>query len=190
MSLRKTTSLTMLLSFILLIISSIILYITPQGKIASWANWSCWGIGKEEWEALHTNLGLLFIIAGIIHAALNWSPIVAYLKKAKKFRMFTADFNIALAITLVITVMTLFSLPPINAIQTLNESIKDTAAEKHGEPPYGHAETSTLQSFCQRTGLNLADAIQKLEKSGLKPASAETTLEEIATANGIAPQQV
>ena len=34
MSLRKVTSLTTLLSFILLIITSVVLYITPQGKIA------------------------------------------------------------------------------------------------------------------------------------------------------------
>lgn len=191
MTLRKTTSLTTLLSFILLIITSVILYLTPQGKIAFWANWSCWGIGKEEWGALHTNLGLLFIIAGIIHTVLNWKPIMAYLRnKAKEFKMFTADFNISLAITLVITLMTLFSLPPVNAIQTLNESLKEAAADKYGEPPYGHAEASSLKSFCQRTGLDLKDSIQKLEQANLNTISETATLADIATANGMTPQQV
>ena len=59
MTLRKTTSLTTLTSFILLLFTSIILYVTPQGKIAFWANWKMLGIGKEEWGALHTNLGFL-----------------------------------------------------------------------------------------------------------------------------------
>lgn len=191
MSLRKVTSLTTLLSFILLIITSIILYITPQGKIAFWANWNYWGIGKEEWGALHTNLGLLFIIASIIHTLLNWSCIMTYLKnKAKEFRMFTVDFNIALVITLVITVMTLFNLAPVNAIQTFNHSLKKSAAAKYGEPPYGHAESSTLQSFCKRTELNLKDSIKKLEKAELEAVSSEATLSEIATANRMTPQQV
>ncbi|MCF7816475.1 MAG: DUF4405 domain-containing protein [Kiritimatiellales bacterium] len=191
MSLRKVTSLTSLLSFVLLTITSIILYITPQGKVAFWANWDCWGLGKEEWGALHTNLGFLFIIAGIIHTVLNWKPIMAYLKnKAKEFKMFTVDFNISLAITLFITVMTLFSLPPVNAIQTFGESLKEKASNKYGEPPYGHAETSPLQSFCKRTGIDLDDALDKLEKAKLKSVSPEATLAEIATANGMTPQQV
>ena len=191
MSLRKVTSLTTLLSFILLIITSVVLYITPQGKIAFWANWNCWGIGKEEWGALHTNLGLLFIIAGIIHTMLNWKPIMAYLKnKAKKLKVFTADFNISLAITLVVTVMTFFNLPPLNAIQTFNESLKEAATDKYGDPPYGHAEASSLKSFCQRTGLDLKGSIKKLEKADLESVSADATLAEIALANGMAPQQV
>lgn len=191
MSLRKITSLTTLLSFILLIVTSIILYITPQGKIAFWANWSCWGIGKEEWGALHTNLGFLFIIAGIIHTVLNWKPIVVYMKnKAKKLKVFTADFNISLAITLIITGMTLFNLPPIHSIQTFNESLKEAAAEKYGEPPYGHAEASPLQSLCKRTGIELNEALKKLEKANLQAVSAQATLAEIANANGMTPQQV
>ncbi|MEA2068042.1 MAG: hypothetical protein U9P12_02465, partial [Verrucomicrobiota bacterium] len=127
----------------------------------------------------------------IVHTLLNWGCIMAYLKnKAKKFKMFTVDFNISLVITLVITVMTLFSLPPINAIQEFNHRLKETAAEKYGEPPYGHAEASTLKSFCKRTGLDLKGSIKKMEKADLKTISAEATLAEIAGANGMTPQQV
>ena len=191
MSLRKITSLTTLLSFLLLILTSTILYITPQGKIAFWANWNYWGIGKEEWSALHTNLGLLFLIAGIIHTLLNWKPIVNYLRnKAKKIKVFTVDFNIALILTLVVAGMTLFSLPPIRLIQTFNHALKKAAAEKYGEPPYGHAEASSLHSFCKRTGLNLKTSIAVLEDNGLESISDEATLAEIARANDMTPQEV
>ncbi|VGO22229.1 DUF4405 domain-containing protein [Pontiella sulfatireligans] len=191
MKLRKITSLTTLLSFILLLATSIILYITPQGKIAFWANWKIGGLGKEQWGALHTNLGFLFIIAGLIHTILNWGPIVAYMKnKAKKLKVFTADFNVALIITLVIAGFTLFEIPPINAVQTFNESLKEAAAEEYGEPPYGHAEASPLKTFCQRTGLDLKDALKKLEKAKLQSVSATATLAEISKANAMTPQQV
>jgi uncharacterized membrane protein len=72
MKLRKTTSLTTLLSFILLLVTSIIMYVTPQGKIAFWANWEIAGLNKEQWGALHTNLGILFVAAGLVHTVLNW----------------------------------------------------------------------------------------------------------------------
>lgn len=191
MSLRKTTSLTTLLSFVLLLITSIILYVTPQGKIAFWANWKLMGLGKEQWGALHTNIGLLFIIAGLLHTILNWKPIVTYMKsKTKKLKVFTVDFNVALAITLFIALFTLLGLPPISGIQGFNEKLKNTAAEKYGEPPYGHAEASPLQSFCRRTGMDLKDSIKKLKKAELKSVAPETTLTEIAKANNMTPQQV
>jgi len=191
MTLRKTTSLTTLLSFILLLVTSVILYVTPQGKIAFWANWKIMGLGKEEWGALHTNLGFLFIIAGIVHTLVNWNCIMTYLKnKKKEFKMFTADFNIALLITLLITLFTLFELPPIHAVQVFNESLKETAAEKYGEPPYGHAESSTLKTFCKRTRIDLKDSVKKLEKADLQAVSTDATLAEIAKANNITPQQV
>ncbi len=191
MSLRKITSLTTLLSFVLLTVTSIILYITPQGKIAFWASWGCWGLDKEEWGALHTNLGFLFLIAGIIHTVLNWKSIVAYMKnKAKQLKVFTVDFNVSLLITLVITLMTLFNLQPVHSIQTFGESLKEAAAEKYGEPPYGHAEASPLQSFCKRTGIELKEAMRKMEKAHLKGVSETATLADIAQANGMTPQQV
>jgi hypothetical protein len=191
MSLRKTTSLTTLLAFILLLITSIILYVTPQGKIAFWANWKILGLGKEQWGALHTNLGLLFIISSLIHTILNWNPIVAYMKdKTKQLKVFTIDFNIALILTLFIVLFTLLELPPINTVQEFKHSLKEAAAAEYGEPPYGHAEASPLRSFCKRTGLDLKDSLKKLEKAAFKSVSAEATLAEIANANGITPQQV
>ncbi|WP_372808218.1 DUF4405 domain-containing protein [Pontiella sp.] len=191
MTLRKTTSLTTLLSFILLLFTSIILYLTPQGKIAFWANWKMLGIGKEEWGALHTNLGFLFIIAGILHTVLNWKPIVTYLKnKTQQLKVFTGDFNLALGITLVIVAFTMLEWQPIHAIQVLGENIKDAAAEKYGEPPYGHAEASPLKSFCKKTGLDTAESVAALKAANFVGVSPEATLAEIAEANGMTPQQV
>jgi len=191
MKLRKTTSLTTLLSFILLVCTSAILYISPQGKIAFWADWKILGMGKEEWGALHTNLGILFLVAGILHTLLNWKPIVNYLKnKAQQIKVFTADFNIALILTLFIVLSTILGLPPISGIQHFSEKLKTDAAERYGEPPYGHAEVSPLKSFCKNTGIDLQDAIKQLDAAGLQAVSEGTTLAEIANANHMTPQAV
>ncbi len=191
MTLRKTTSLTTMLSFFLLLVTGAVLYVAPRGKIAFWADWKILGLDKGQWVALHTNIGFLFVIAGAIHSIVNWRCIVAYLKNRKKqVRMFVADFNVALAVTLFVTIFTLFELPPIRAVQACNQSIKNKAAEKYGEPPYGHAESSTLKKFCRHTRLDLDDSVGKLEKAGLQGISPDATLAEIAKANKMSPQQV
>lgn len=191
MTFRKTTSLTTLVSFILLLLSSIILYVTPQGKIAFWANWKMLGLNKEQWEALHTNLGFLFIVAGITHTVLNWKSIIAYLKnKSQQFKIFTADFNLALGITLIITLLTLLELPPIIGIRNFNNDLKAAAAKKYGKPPYSHAEASPLNSFCKRTGLELETAIAQLNTAGIEGVSKDATLADLAEANGKTPQQI
>ena len=110
--------------------------------------------------------------------------------KAKKLKVFTVDFNVALVITLFITLFTLFELPPISGVQGFNHKLKKAATERYGEPPYGHAEASTLSSFCRRTGLDLEDSLKKLEAAALRSASADATLAEIAEANDMPPQQV
>ncbi len=43
---HKITSLTALISFLLLVLNSIVLYITPHGRIAYWADWRFWGLTK------------------------------------------------------------------------------------------------------------------------------------------------
>lgn len=191
MTLRKTTSLTTLVSFIMLLVTSIILYVTPQGKIAFWANWKMLGLGKEEWGALHTNLGFLFIVAGIVHTVLNWKPIVTYMKnKAKELKVFTGDFNLALGICLLITLFTMLEWQPVHGIQVFNENLKEAAAREYGEPPYGHAEDSPLASFCKKTGLDVEASLKALKEAGIKGVSATAKVAEIATANGMTPQQV
>lgn len=191
MTLRKTTSLTTLISFILLLVSSIVLYVTPQGKIAFWSNWKMLGLDKEQWGALHTNLGFLFLISGIIHIVLNWGPITAYLKnRAQQLKVFTADFNVAMSITLLLAAFTLLEWQPVHGIQLLNENLKDASATKYGEPPYGHAEVSPLESFCRRTGIEISTALSKLKAENLAGVTPAASLAEIAEANAMTPQQV
>ena len=134
MKLRKITSLTMLISFILCIITSVILYIEPHGRVAYWADWRLWGLSKTEWDGLHINLGVLLLLAGLLHVYYNWKTITAYLKdKARQVKVFTIDFTIALLITLAFGVGTYFNVPPMSTILEIGESIKDAGSVRYGE---------------------------------------------------------
>jgi len=151
-NIRKVTSMTMLVSFIFLVMTSILLYIVPHGRVAYWSDWHLWGLTKGEWGNLHINLGFLFLFAGFFHIFYNWSPIKSYMKnKSRELRVFTPSFNVALLLSVVVGVGTYLEIPPMSTVINFSESIKDRASEKYGEPLYGHAELSSLKFFYQAT---------------------------------------
>lgn len=189
MNLRKITSLTMMLSFILLVITSILLYIVPQGRIAYWADWHFWGMTKTQWANLHINLGFLFLLAGFLHLFYNWKPMLAYMKnRSRQVKVFTPSFIVAMALCLVVGVGTLLEVPPLSTVISFGDSIKDKAAVKYGEPPYGHAELSSLKLFAKQTNLDPDKAMELLKKAGIKFDDEKQTIVDISKANKIAPK--
>ena len=58
---RKFVSLSMLFSFALLLLSSLVLYVEPESRIASWADWSFLLLDKDQWSAVHITGGMLFL---------------------------------------------------------------------------------------------------------------------------------
>ena len=191
MNLRKITSLTMLISFVLCILTSVILYIVPHGRIAYWSDWRLWRLSKTQWSDLHLNLGILLLLAGFLHLYYNWKPITAYLKdKAKTLKVFTVNFNVALMLTLAFGLGTYFHIPPMSTILNISESIKDAAVVKYGEPPYGHAELSSLKMFAKKVNLDLKKSIELLQQAGIRYENEKTTIVEIAKENNVTPKQV
>lgn len=191
MNIRKVTSMTMFVSFLFLVLTSIILYIVPYGRVAYWADWSLWGLTKGEWGDLHINLGFLFLFAGILHMYYNWAPIKAYMKnRARELKVFTPSFNVALLLTLVVAVGTYLEIPPMSTVINFGTSFKERASEKYGEPPYGHAELSSLKLFTKKQGLDLSVAMELLGRAGIRVINNKETLAAIAAANGMSPQDV
>jgi hypothetical protein len=188
---RKITSLTLLLAFFLLILTSLVLYVVPEGRVAYWSDWHWLGLSKTQWGDIHTNSGFLFLAAGLLHLVYNWKPVVSYLKnRAKQVQLLAPGMVVALLINVVFVAGTLFNLPPFSSILHFGHSFKEAAAVKYGEPPYGHAELSSLRLFAKRTNLDL-DAMQAaLTKAGIHFTDADQTILAIAKANGQTPKAV
>ncbi len=182
---------TMFISFILLVLTSVILYIVPQGRVAYWADWHLWGLSKTEWGNQHINLGFLFLFAGLLHIYYNWRPITAYMKnRARELKVFTLSFNVAMLLTLVIGVGTYFEVPPMSSVIDLGDSFKDAAAIKYGEPPYGHAELSSLKLFSKKQDVDLDQAMDLLKTAGIQFSDSKETLAVIAAENKLSPQAI
>lgn len=191
MHLRKIASLTALISFVLEMLTSVILYIVPQGRVAYWSDWRLWGLSKTQWGSLHVNLGLLFLIAICLHIYYNWNPIVAYLKnKGAELRVFTKDFTVALLLTLVFSLGTYWELPPFSTIISIGEQIKEAAAKKYGEPPYGHAELSSLLTFSKKVELDLDASLTRLAAAKIRVTDPGQSIADIARMNNLNPKAV
>jgi len=180
MKLKKITSLVMLWSMIIMTYTGIILYIAPHGRVANWTNWELFGWDKNQFAQIHTTFMALFIVATLLHIYYNFKPMVSYMKnKMKQFVFFTKEMIVALAITLLFTAGTLLEIPPFSTFIEFGDGIKESWAQKSDEPPYGHAEESTLKDFSQKTGYKLQDVLSVLNEHNITAKDSQT-LEAIA----------
>lgn len=191
MNMKKITSMTLMISGIILIFNSVVLYVVPEGRISNWADWRFLGLTKGDWAAQHITVGILFGVAGILHLYYNWKAIVAYMKnKAREMKVFTGAFNVALILSVVFVVGTYYDVPPLSTIIDFSESFKDAAAKKYGDPPYGHAESSSIKMFTKRENLDLAKSIELLGAAGINVTDEKETIREIADKSNKSPQQI
>lgn len=172
-------------------LTSVILYIAPHGRVSYWSDWHLLGFSRTEWTNQHLNLGVLFLIAFAIHFFYNLKVITGYLKnKTKELRVFNGSFNFAIALTLVVCAGTYFMLPPMNIVIRLGELITERADIKYGEPPYGHAELSSLKIFAKRVNLDLKKAEELLNEQGIRIESHNQPVGEIAKKNNMNPKKL
>jgi hypothetical protein len=189
MKLRKLTSLTALLASALMLLTSIVLYVVPQGRIAYWSDWRLWGLTKTDWGNLHIHSGMLLLTAISFHVYFNWKPMISYLI-SKRIRLISVELSVALIITLACVSGTYLLVPPFSWVITLNEQVKENGARKYGEPPFGHAELSSLSAFARKVGLDLEESLVLLEKAGFPVEDANMTLIDIASRYRTTPRNL
>ena len=191
MKTRKITSLTALVAFCLMILTSIILYVVPQGRVAYWADWRLWGLSKTQWGALHINFGFLFLSALVIHIYLNWKPILSYFKdRARQVRVFNVNFVLSLLLVIGVGLGTYFMIPPFSTVLDISEGIKNKAAVKYGEPPFGHAELAPLKSLAKKTGLDMKTVMEQFDAAGIRVDGPDQVFLAIAKENGRTPKEL
>ena len=180
------TSLCSLVSFILLALTGIILYIEPHGRVAYWIKWNFLGLEKDQWGNIHLFAGLLFLVAGGFHLYYNWKPLLRYLNaKIETGLRYKRELMISSLIILWIIASGIWALPPLVYMADLGEAIKSawvTSAEL--EPPFGHAERVSLKTFCKKQGIPLDQAMAELREAGFKVNNPDTTLGDIADSKG------
>jgi hypothetical protein len=203
MKIRRIISLTVFVSFLFLALSGLMLFLSPQGRVAYWAGWSMLGLSKEQWSSVHITFMVLFLVIGVWHIVLNWRPIVGYLKnRSKQIRVITPESSVAMGLAVLFFIGPLLRIPPFAQFLDASDEIKAYWENTQGSPPWGHAEESRLDAFCRRVVdfqrwegegpviVDCEDAIEALLASGLAVEGPDQRIIDMADANETTPQAI
>ena len=93
-SYRVLTSFFVTFDFLILLVTGVVLYVVPHGRVANWINWELMGLSKDQWTSVHILSALLFLLVSILHLIFNWKPFKHYFFNTNS-REFTALGNLA-----------------------------------------------------------------------------------------------
>lgn len=150
-SLRAFASVLAGISFVLMVITGLVLFIAPSCRVARDSSWIVWGHDKDQWIAIHVWLSIVFVVASFIHIYLNWAILINYFKtKLHKGLAFRYEWVSALVICALIYAGTSYGVAPFSSLMLWKESFK-------------HNETSAGQGYRGGRGLSRGFAAQQIQ---------------------------
>ncbi|MFB3854174.1 MAG: DUF4405 domain-containing protein [Vicinamibacterales bacterium] len=179
-------------SFVVIALSGIVLFVSPPGRIANWSVWRMTGLDKADWQAVHTIIAFLFVVAAAFHIYFNWRVILGYLRKRLNEGMRRKrELGASMGVMLILVVSTIAGAPPFGTVMDLGEDVKNSWGDSSSEPPVPHAELWTVEKFSETTRIPVEKAVDNLRRSGIEGFDPKkTTLAEIAEAHHLTPQAV
>lgn len=188
MRMKRTISLTALMTFILLSITSVVLSVTPRGSVAFWTDWHFWGLTRNQWINIHITNGFLFLAVIVGHIYYNLKPIIHYMRNREKALIVaTKEFNVALLLSFSLLMLTFHEVTPASWIIEANQYYKNKTSQQYRTLPYGYAKHSSITAFLIKTGYNPDKAMQRLKNAGIHVDSPAQTMSDIADKNKISP---
>ena len=188
MSFKKITSIFLLFSFVIVFLSTIVLYIAPPRSFASWHSWSFLMVSKGMWHDLHITIGFLFLIFLVIHVFYNFKLLLKYFKKVGS-NFLTREFAIAAALIILSSAGTYYRVQPFSFVLDFGYNLKKSAMSKMKRPPFRHAEYSTIDEISRHLGLDRDEVISNLKNKGFKVEEGKSLLD-IAGMNSSSPNEI
>lgn len=190
--LRNFISLLITFSGLLMIVSGVVAYVMPEGRIAYWTDWRYLSLAKEQWGTIHTVLGFVFFLSTLFHVFYNWSALMTYLKdRVKKTFCMRKELLAAIIVTVLCTHGSIAGVPPFTSIMDLGKMAKKTwYAGQDVHPPFPHAEIMTLKQLTSKLNLNLDGSLAYLHEQGFTEADGKSTLKDLVERNELSPGQV
>ena len=189
---RGFISLILFFNFLVLLITGIVLYIVPPGRVAHWLDWQLLGLSKGDWQALHIVAGLIFVLMGIVHLIFNFKPFKHHLRTRLGSRpQLRLEPFLAAVFVAVLLGGTLAGWPPFKQLLALQENIGESwSRQASQEPPFSRAEEATLTLAASRMHRTPEALIIALERQGIPGLTPSMTVREIADAFGLSPAGV
>jgi Domain of unknown function (DUF4405) len=192
-SFRTFTTLILAWTFLALMVSGTVLYVSPPGRIANWTRWSIIALTKQQWQAVHTLSAIVFLTGGLFHLLkFNWKAFVAYLRRRGGETGLRFRWEIVASLTLFGVVMagTVAALPPFGSIMVAGERIKESWGVPGDEPPVPHLELQSLGDVAAKLGIKPDTAVRVLQEKGITAPEAGAPLKDVASRNRRTPREV
>lgn len=178
---RSFTTFYVVISFVIIALSGITLYITPPGRVANWSNWKFIGLTKYQWQSVHTIFTFLFVLAASFHLYFNWKVLITYLRtRLHEGMQRKRELSYASAISGLVLALTLTDAQPFKSVMDLGEDIANSWVSPKEEPPIPHAELLTLADLAKKLQLPLPDILERLKAGGMAPDSVSQRMRDIA----------
>lgn len=188
---RALVSVVVMLSFLMMLVSGVGLWVAPPGRIANWTDWTIFGLRKGEWADLHLWFGLVFVVASGFHVVLNWRPLLGYFKsKLTRQFGFRREWIAALLLCAAVFGGTRLDIPPFSMLLVFTEDIRESWEIQNQRPPIPHAELLAVRELAEQAGVSLTNAIARLAARGIKGASPEIRVADLAERNHVPAQQL
>jgi hypothetical protein len=188
---RGWTTFVTAISFVVDLISGIILYVAPPGRVANWTDWSVWGLSKDQWGAIHTIFGyvLLFVIA--LHIYYNWKILWNFIwSKIRKAVNLRREMVGATLICLFIFMGTLWEMPPFSSTMELGDFFKNSWKENEADTPVAHGELLSLEEFAYTLRVPTDQVVNALKSQGYRVENDQQPVSAIAKENNTSPDKL
>ncbi len=136
---RVFISFGLCLSFIMILVSGVILYIFPGGKGNSGFIWEMAGMAKPAWQNQHIIFGFAFSLLSLFHLLLfNWKAFFSYLKtKTTEGLSRPGELLIIVLLCMFFGVGTYFKIQPFSGILEFGKSIAKSWDGNNTQEPKG-----------------------------------------------------
>lgn len=188
---KSFISFTLFISFFIIVITGVALYLAPPGRVAKWVNWEFMGFTKDQWQAQHTLFTLLFLLTSVFHIfSMNWKVFLSYLKKkaTAKRQGKIKELIVGFILVTVVFLGTHFKLLPFQGVMDFGEHLTESWERKEQRAPVPHTESLSINEVsAQLLDISPGEIVEKLINNQIRVKSTGQTLKQIGEDNNLSP---
>ena len=184
-------SIVLLFSFVVMLLSGVVLYVAPEGSLSRWIAWDVLNLTKKQWEHQHTIFSFLFVLFSLLHIfKINWALLLSYFTPESLRLSHLKEILVALLITLLVFVGTLYNFQPIKYILKIGSGISDNFGENVEIPGVSDSEKLTIEQFSVDVlDSSYKDVVKILREKDFKEISKGVLVEDFCEMNNISPSE-
>ena len=147
---RAFFSLYVVISFVVMALTGLVLFVAPPGRVANWAEWTLGGPDEDPVAGAAHHVHDVLRGGGGFHVYFNWNILVSYLKnRLHQGIPRKRELAWSAAAAVVLATLTLGQVPPVGYLMDASETASASWSSPTTEPPVPHAELLTLAKLAE-----------------------------------------